>query len=55
VHHPISQIVYAGARHQVSHVWVAGKPLLASGNLLTLDEQAILDNSREWLLRIRQG
>lgn len=55
VHHPISQIVYAGARHQVSYVWVAGKPLLARGDLVTLDEQAILDNSREWLLRIQRG
>ena len=54
VHNPISQIVYAGARHQVSDVWVRGKQLLAKGNLLTLDEGAILNNSREWLKKIQE-
>jgi 5-methylthioadenosine/S-adenosylhomocysteine deaminase len=53
VHNPLSQIVYAGARHHVSNVWVHGKQLLANNNLLTLDENAILENSRTWLKKIQ--
>jgi len=54
VHHPVSQIVYAGARHHVSDVWIRGKQLLANNSLLTLDENAILENSREWLKKIQE-
>ena len=53
VHNPVSQIVYAGARHHVTNVWVRGKQLLANNSLLTLDENAILENSREWLKKIQ--
>ncbi len=52
VHHPLSQIVYAASSNQVSDVWVSGKQLLANRRLLTLDENAILENSREWLERM---
>ena len=52
VHHPISQLVYATSRHQVSHVWVAGRPLLAERALTTLDEAAILERAREWQIKI---
>ncbi len=54
VHNPVSQIVYAGARHHVTNVWVRGKQLLANNSLLTLDENAILENSREWLKKIQE-
>ncbi|MFP5344315.1 MAG: TRZ/ATZ family hydrolase, partial [Gammaproteobacteria bacterium] len=39
---PVSQLVYAAGRHQVTDVWVAGRRLLHERTLTTLDEQAIL-------------
>lgn len=48
VYDPVSQLVYACNRRQVSHVWVAGKQLLRDGHLLTMDEQEILDRARAW-------
>ena len=39
---PISQIVYAAARHQVSDVWVAGRRVLQAGRLTRIDETALL-------------
>ena len=37
IYDPVSQIVYASGRHQVSHVWVAGRCLLRERQLTTLD------------------
>ncbi len=34
---PISQLVYCSGRHQVSHVWVAGRCLLRDGELTSID------------------
>jgi 5-methylthioadenosine/S-adenosylhomocysteine deaminase len=48
VYDPISQIVYAAGRDQVTDVWVAGKRLLNAGRLTTLDEDAILGRAKEW-------
>ncbi|MEA3304111.1 MAG: TRZ/ATZ family hydrolase [Pseudomonadota bacterium] len=53
VHHALSQVVYAASSSQVSDVWVNGRQLLANHRLLTLDENAILENSREWLKKIQ--
>jgi 5-methylthioadenosine/S-adenosylhomocysteine deaminase len=52
VYNPISQIIYAAGRDQVSDVWVAGKPLLTNRKLTTLDETAILKQSKAWQARI---
>lgn len=48
VYHPISQIVYAASRQQVTDVWVAGKQLLKNRKLTTLDEQELLAKARYW-------
>ena len=48
----LSQLVYAAGRDQVSDVYVAGRPLLRQGKLLTLDEAAVLANAAEWRERI---
>jgi len=48
LYHPISTLVYASRAHQVSDVWVAGKRLLAQGQLTTLDMQAVLAKARQW-------
>jgi 5-methylthioadenosine/S-adenosylhomocysteine deaminase len=52
LYHPISQLVYAASRHQVSDVWVAGKRLLDNYHLTTLDEPALMERAREWGRRI---
>jgi 5-methylthioadenosine/S-adenosylhomocysteine deaminase len=49
----ISQIVYASSRHQVTDVFVAGRPLLRDRRLTTLDERAILARAESWSQRVR--
>lgn len=49
---PVSQLIYAASRHQVSDVWVAGRHLLRERVLTTLDEDAILLNARAWQAQI---
>lgn len=48
VYDPISHIVYATGRDQVTDVWIAGKRLLADRRLTTLDEQAVLRKAHGW-------
>lgn len=55
LYHPISQLVYATGRNQVTDVWVAGRRLLKNRALLTLDENKILQRSRAWAERIGAG
>ena len=52
VYHPISHLIYATGRHQVSDVWVAGRRVLRGGELVGVDIKAIADNAREWGERI---
>jgi len=54
LYHAISQLVYAGSRHQVSDVWVAGRHLVKEGVLTTLDEHDILGKARAWQQKIRK-
>ncbi len=53
LYHPISQLVYASGRHQVSDVWVAGRRLLAQRRLTTLDEDRLRAEARRWAEDIR--
>lgn len=55
VYDPLSQLVYAGGREQVTDVWVAGRHLLRDGTLLTIDEAEPLARAREWGERIGGG
>jgi 5-methylthioadenosine/S-adenosylhomocysteine deaminase len=48
VYHPLSTLVYAAGRHQVSDVWVAGRRLLADRQLTTLDIAEIVQRARRW-------
>jgi 5-methylthioadenosine/S-adenosylhomocysteine deaminase len=48
----VSQIVYAGSRHQVSDVWVAGRRLLHNRALVTIDEHDLLSRVRSWGARL---
>jgi 5-methylthioadenosine/S-adenosylhomocysteine deaminase len=51
--HPVSQLVYATGRQQVTDVWVEGRDLMRQRVLQTLDESAILASVRQWLPRLR--
>jgi 5-methylthioadenosine/S-adenosylhomocysteine deaminase len=52
VYHPVSQLVYACGRQQVSDVWIAGRHLLKDRRLTTLDEDIILANAEAWREKI---
>ncbi len=41
VHYPASAVVYAMHSHQVSHVWVAGRPRLVEGKFIDIESDAI--------------
>jgi 5-methylthioadenosine/S-adenosylhomocysteine deaminase len=55
VYHPISLLVYAAGRHQVTDVWIAGQRLLANRRLTTLDLDEILRRARAWRDKIASG
>jgi 5-methylthioadenosine/S-adenosylhomocysteine deaminase len=48
----VSQLIYAASRRQVSDVWVAGKRLLDSGELTTIDLDAVIHSARHWQSRL---
>jgi 5-methylthioadenosine/S-adenosylhomocysteine deaminase len=49
---PVSQLVYACGREQVTDVWVAGQQLLKRRRLTTLDDNDILARTHAWQARI---
>ncbi|MDX1381670.1 MAG: amidohydrolase family protein, partial [Xanthomonadales bacterium] len=55
LHDVISQLVYAVPRSQVTDVWVAGRAVMRSRELLTLDEDALLATAAEWQQRLLDG
>lgn len=55
VYDPVSQLVYAAGREQVSHVWVAGQLLLRERRLTHLDMEDLLQRTRGWQTRIAAG
>ncbi len=52
IYHPISQLVYATGRDQVTDVWVAGKQVVKNGELTTLDKGQIVQRVQEWQEKI---
>ncbi|POZ50546.1 TRZ/ATZ family hydrolase [Methylovulum psychrotolerans] len=52
VYCPVSQIVYAANRRQVTDVWVAGKQLLKQGQLTALDIAALRGKIAVWQQRL---
>ncbi len=54
VHNPVSQLVYACNGSQVTHSWVAGRPLMANRELLTLDIDALTARAQHWAERLAQ-
>ncbi len=49
----VSQLVYATSRYQVTDVWVAGKQLLEQQTLTTMNQDKIIENSRQWADKIK--
>jgi 5-methylthioadenosine/S-adenosylhomocysteine deaminase len=52
LHHVISQLIYAAGRHQVSDVWIAGRPKLRDRGLVDIDIAALIANAKQWRDRI---
>lgn len=49
---PVSHLVYATSRDQVSNVWVGGKQLLKDRELTTIDKAAVMEKTAVWQGRI---
>lgn len=45
---PLSHLVYAAGRSDVSHVWVAGEPLVMDGSLTRVDVPALRQQVARW-------
>jgi len=52
---PVSQLVYAAGREQITHVWVAGKHLLNNRKLTSIDEVSLLADVATWQIRINNS
>jgi 5-methylthioadenosine/S-adenosylhomocysteine deaminase len=52
VHDPLSHVVYACARSQVSNAWIGGRQVLKERHLTTLDEEALIANAEQWRRRM---
>jgi 5-methylthioadenosine/S-adenosylhomocysteine deaminase len=50
---PASHLVYAAGREHVTHVWVAGRPLVADRKLLTLDDAQLREIAERWGPRVK--
>ena len=48
VFNPVSQLVYAASRHQVSDVWVGGRHVVKDGVLTTLDADPLRQRAQFW-------
>ncbi len=54
IYDPVSQIVYAAGREQVTHLWVAGRALMRERALTTLEEAAVASEALEWQARLAE-
>lgn len=54
VYHPVSQVVYAAARDQVSDVWVDGDALLVDGELTRSHAADLLARAAGWRERVER-
>lgn len=50
---PLSHLVYAAGRENVSHVWVDGELLVEHGKLLTIDSAEIIARASYWRDKIK--
>ena len=52
---PITQLVFCGGRDIVSDVWVAGRHLLADGEMTRMDWSAVAGRANAWTARMQIG
>lgn len=52
LYNPVSQLVYAAGREQVTDVWVAGQHLLKNRRLTRQDENDLINRATRWQQRI---
>ncbi len=50
---PVSHLIYVAGRENVSHVWVAGKPVVSSGQLHDIDVTTLIEIAALWQNAIR--
>jgi 5-methylthioadenosine/S-adenosylhomocysteine deaminase len=50
---PVSQLVYAASRHDVTDVWVAGEQLVADRALLRVDVADVCAAAERWARQLR--
>ncbi len=55
VYNPISQIVYAACREQVTDMWVSGKPIMRNRCLLSICEQEVLQRQLIWQNKVQEA
>jgi len=55
VHDVAATLVYSAGSHQVSDVWVAGRQVVAGGQLRHIDAEAVLERAEAWRERVDQG
>ncbi|MEJ2400991.1 MAG: TRZ/ATZ family hydrolase [Xanthomonadales bacterium] len=55
LHNVVSQLLYAASSGQVSDVWVAGRRVLNSGRLTTIDESEVLASAERWRARLARS
>lgn len=54
LYNPISQLVYAASRQQVSDVWVAGRHVMADRELKTIDAARLKQKTLDWQKKIKK-
>ena len=55
VHHPVSQLVYAASREQVSDVWINGEQLLRDGAFTRARATEVTERAQAWQRRLETG
>ena len=53
LYNPASQLVYTNSGSQVTHSWVAGKPLLENRALCTLNKSELIQSASDWRNKIQ--
>jgi 5-methylthioadenosine/S-adenosylhomocysteine deaminase len=53
IYDPASQLVYTDSSRYTEYTWVAGKALLHSGRLTSIDKKAVIENARLWQNKIQ--
>ena len=55
VYDPISQIIYAAGREQVSHVWIDGRCLMKDRELISLNLNELEEKASWWRSKIARS